>query len=128
MLADVPTYSSVASSIAASSATPASVNGVRKNGKQWKSTKTAFRPGKSASKGWDERQADRKTREATKAREKGLKEEKEAERAVRIQQLKEKREKKEEKERFDKLAAKMHAKRVERLRRREKRNKALKER
>ncbi|KAL7269097.1 rRNA-processing protein cgr1 [Rhizina undulata] len=102
--------------------------GVRKNGKQWKQPKKAFRLKAGASKSWEARLEDRKALAAMKAREKEMKAEKEDERQRRIQHLKQKREAKEEKERYAKLAEKMHAKRVERLKRREKRNKALKER
>ncbi|KAI5787141.1 hypothetical protein EDC01DRAFT_174685 [Geopyxis carbonaria] len=111
------------------SATVTDPAGARKNGKQWKPTKTQFRPGmSSARKSYEARQVDRIALAAMKAREKEMKDEKVQARADLVAKIKEKREKKAEKERFEKLAVKMHAKKVERLRRREKRNKALKER
>ncbi|KAK6532992.1 hypothetical protein TWF281_007158 [Arthrobotrys megalospora] len=112
------------------------VQGIRKNGKQWKLPKAPFKPGTTSSstpsskqsKTYLARQADRLQSSIIKAKEKELKAEKEAIRQQRIQSIKDKRAAKEEKERYDQLAAKMHAKRVERLKRREKRNKLLKER
>ncbi|KAJ5489556.1 rRNA-processing protein cgrA [Penicillium diatomitis] len=106
--------------------TPATVPavGMRKNGKNWHSTKKAFRPTAGLT-SYAKRQETRKQLEANKEREREMKEEKEAERQAHIQRIKDKRAAKEEKARFEKMAEKMHAKRVERLRRREKRNKLL---
>ncbi|RPA81485.1 hypothetical protein BJ508DRAFT_414729 [Ascobolus immersus RN42] len=102
--------------------------GMRVNGKQWKATKTPFRPKAGKSKSWDVKQAERTKLNAMKAKEKEMKDEKEAERQARIKAIKDKKEAKAEKERYEMLAAKMHKKRVERLKRKEKRNKLLKER
>ncbi|KAI9846449.1 MAG: hypothetical protein M1838_001274 [Thelocarpon superellum] len=117
--------------------------GVRKNGKQWHTPKSAFRPTAGLT-SWAERSEARKAQSAVKAREQEMKAEKEAERQVcnanhehdngclkdaieqrRIQTIKDKRSTKEEKQRYEKLAEKMHKKRVERLKRKEKRNKLL---
>ncbi|RPB17710.1 hypothetical protein P167DRAFT_531239 [Morchella conica CCBAS932] len=126
MAETVGTAAPAAQDIVGASIAP--IAGARKNGKQWKPAKQAFRPKAGTSKTWEARLEERKAQAAMKSREKELKEEKEAARVVRIAALKTKREAKAEKERYEKLAEKMHAKRVERLKRREKRNKALKER
>jgi len=99
--------------------------GMRKNGKQWHAPRTAFRP-KAGNSTFEKRQVERKAADATKAKEKEMKEEKEAERQRKVQALKAKREAKEEKARYEKMAETMHRKRVDRLKRREKRNKMLK--
>ncbi|KAI9885529.1 MAG: hypothetical protein M1823_002668 [Watsoniomyces obsoletus] len=99
--------------------TTAQVKGVRKNGKQWHPTKTAFRL-KAGLQSWEQRVESRKALKAVKDREKELKDDKEAER-----QIKERKAAKEEKERYEKMAEKMHRRRVERLKRKEKRNKLL---
>ncbi|CCX13680.1 Similar to rRNA-processing protein cgr-1; acc. no. Q7SDA6 [Pyronema omphalodes CBS 100304] len=105
------------------------IKGARVNGKQWKQTKTQFRPGMaSGRKTFEERQVERQAYAAMKAREKEMKDEKIQKKKELSEKLKERREKKEEKERYEKLAAKMHQKKIDRLKRREKRNKALKER
>ncbi|KAK6584742.1 hypothetical protein PZA11_002966 [Diplocarpon coronariae] len=99
--------------------------GMRKNGKQWKEPKTAFRP-KVGNGTYEKRQAERVAIAAVKAKEKEMKDEKEAARQTKIQTLKDKRAKKAERERFEKMAETMHRKRIDRLKRREKRNKMLK--
>ena len=48
--------------------------------------------------------------QATKSREREMKEAKEAERNLRVQAIKDRRKAKEEKERYEKMAEKMHAK------------------
>ncbi|KAI9847203.1 MAG: hypothetical protein M1837_003067 [Sclerophora amabilis] len=100
------------------------VHGMRKNGKQWHSARSAFRP-KAGNSSFAKREVDRKAHAVMKSKEKEMKEEKEAERQRRIQAIKDKRAAKEEKERYEKMAEKMHKKRVERLKRKEKRNKLL---
>ncbi|KAG4434383.1 hypothetical protein IFR05_010116 [Cadophora sp. M221] len=106
-------------------AAAATLQGMRKNGKQWHEPKTAFRP-KAGNGTYEKRQAERLAMVAVKAKEKEMKDEKEAARKVKIQVIKDKRIKKEEKARFEKLAETMHRKRIERLKRKEKRNKMLK--
>jgi rRNA-processing protein CGR1 len=103
----------------------AAVQGMRKNGKQWHQTKSAFRP-RSGQTSYAKRVEERKALDAVKAKEKEMKDEKEAERQRRIEAIRTKRAAKEERERFQKMEEKMHRKRVERLKRREKRNKMLK--
>ncbi|KAF2636098.1 rRNA-processing protein CGR1 [Massarina eburnea CBS 473.64] len=103
----------------------AAVKSMRKNGKNWHDTKTAFRP-RANQTTFERRALERKSLAATKAKEKELKDEKEAERQQRIDAIRTKRAAKEERERFQKMEEKMHKKRVERLKRREKRNKMLK--
>ncbi|KPI36213.1 rRNA-processing protein cgrA [Cyphellophora attinorum] len=118
------TISEAAPAPAPPSDTASKQAGLRKNGKQWHTTKKPFRPtaGMTA-------YAQRKTRDqekaATKALEQEMRDEKEAERNRRIQVIKDRRKAKEEKERYEKMAEKMHQKRVERRKRREKRNKLL---
>ncbi|KAI9702013.1 MAG: hypothetical protein M1836_001357 [Candelina mexicana] len=106
--------------------------GMRKNGKQWRAPKTAFRP-KAGNSSFAKRTQERKALTTMKAKEKGMRDEKESERQLtvyaiqrRIQAIKDKKAAKAEKERYEKMAEKMHRKRVERLKRREKRNKLLK--
>ncbi|KAL2213998.1 hypothetical protein CC79DRAFT_1327864 [Sarocladium strictum] len=99
-------------------------HGMRKNGKQWHSTKKAFRP-TAGLKSYDRREKERVAMAQMKAKEKEMKDEKEEQRQARITAIREKRAKKEEKERYEKMAEKMHKKRVERLKRKEKRNKLL---
>lgn len=112
-----------------SSSTPTSTTmapkGMRKNGKQWRTPKTAFRPNAGQTP-YTKRMELRKAEQATKSLEREMKEAKEAERDRRVQAIKDRRQAKEEKERYEKMAEKMHAKLVERRRRREKRNKLLK--
>ncbi|KFY41311.1 hypothetical protein V494_03080 [Pseudogymnoascus sp. VKM F-4513 (FW-928)] len=102
-----------------------STYGMRKNGKQWHSVKSAFRP-KAGNGTYEKRNAERIAMNVIKAKEKEMKEEKEAERQRKITALKDKRAAKEEKARYEKLAETMHRKRVERLKRKEKRNKMIK--
>lgn len=52
-------------------------------GKQWKPTKTAFRPKAGVSKSWDIKMKEKAALQAMKAKEKELKDEKEAEKQVR---------------------------------------------
>lgn len=62
-------------------------NGTSANGgvgKQWKETKTPFRPKAGKSKSWDVKVAERTKMAAMKAKEKEMKDEKEAERQVRL--------------------------------------------
>jgi rRNA-processing protein CGR1 len=103
----------------------AAPKGIRKNGKQWHTPKTAFRP-TAGQTSYAKRMELRKAEQATKSLEREMKEAKEAERNRRVQAIKDRRKAKEEKERYEKMAEKMHAKLVERRRRREKRNKLLK--
>ncbi|KAF4459283.1 CGRA (conserved fungal nucleolar) [Fusarium albosuccineum] len=98
--------------------------GMRKNGKQWRAPKKAFRP-TSGLKSYDKRSQERALLAQIKAKEKEMKDEKEEERQRKVQAIKDKRAKKEEKERYEKMAEKMHRKRVERLKRKEKRNKLI---
>jgi rRNA-processing protein CGR1 len=98
---------------------------MRKNGKQWHTPKTAFRP-TAGQTSYAKRMELRKAEQATKSLEREMKDAKEAERNRRVQAIKDRRKAKEEKERYEKMAEKMHAKLVERRRRREKRNKLLK--
>ncbi|OAL55833.1 rRNA-processing protein CGR1 [Pyrenochaeta sp. DS3sAY3a] len=101
------------------------VKGMKKNGKQWHTNKTAFRP-RANQTSFEKRVEERKALAAIKAKEKELKDEKESERQRRVDAIKTKRAAKEERERFAKMEEKMHKRRVERLKRREKRNKMLK--
>ncbi|QKX53940.1 uncharacterized protein TRUGW13939_01020 [Talaromyces rugulosus] len=98
--------------------------GMRQNGKNWHSTKKAFRP-TAGLKSYAKRLEDRANLANIKERERELREEKQAERDRHTQAIKERRAAKEEKERYEKMAEKMHHKRVERRKRREKRNKLL---
>ncbi|KAI9674319.1 MAG: hypothetical protein M1829_003720 [Trizodia sp. TS-e1964] len=120
----------------------AAPQGLRKNGKQWHTPRTAFRlPTPSSS--WAQRLAARTAQAATKAKVMEMKAEKEETRQVGttfcnldsmadflpqklIEQRRSKSAAKAEKERFELLAGKMHHRRVERLKRKEKRNKLLK--
>lgn len=101
------------------------ITGLRKNGKQWHTPKTAFRPNAGQS-SYAKRVAKQADEAEIKKLEGEMKAEKEEVRQRRIQGIKDKRAAKEEKERFAKMEEKMHRKRVERLKRREKRNKMLK--
>ncbi|KAF9699488.1 hypothetical protein EKO04_002594 [Ascochyta lentis] len=104
---------------------PVAVKGMRKNGKQWRDSKSAFRP-RANQTSFEKRTAERKALAAVKAKEKELKDEKAAAKQQQVDRIREKRAAKEEKERFQKMEEKMHKKRVERLKRREKRNAMLK--
>jgi rRNA-processing protein CGR1 len=97
---------------------------MRKNGKQWHTPKSAFRP-TAGQTTYVKRMELKKAEQATKALEREMKKAKEDERNRRVQAIKDRRKAKEEKERYEKMAEKMHAKLVERRRRREKRNKML---
>ncbi|KAK9325309.1 hypothetical protein V1517DRAFT_190553 [Lipomyces orientalis] len=104
--------------------------GLRKNGKQWKESKTpqrirAIGVSKTV---WQKREHERQERAALKERERAMTEERKEAIRERVRRIKEREEEKAEKERYAKLSEKMHRKRVERLKRREKRNKLLKER
>lgn len=110
---------------APSTATAPAVQGMRKNGKQWHQTKTAFRP-RSNQSSFSKRMEEKTATEAVKAKEKEMKDEKEANRQQRVDAIRTKRAAKAERERYAKMEEKMHKKRVERLKRREKRNKMLK--
>ena len=98
---------------------------MRKNGKPFSTTHTAFRP-TAGQTSYTKRIAQQKSATATKALERELKDAKQVERDRRIQGIKDRRSAKAEKERYEKMAEKMHRKVVERRRRREKRNKLLK--
>ncbi|KIV85812.1 hypothetical protein PV11_01468 [Exophiala sideris] len=100
-------------------------HGNRVNGKNWHAPKKPFRPtaGQTA---YAKRKEHDQIKQATKVREREMKDEKEQERNSRIQAIKDRRKAKEEKERYEKMAEKMHKKLVERRKRREKRNKLLK--
>ncbi|RKF81312.1 rRNA-processing protein cgrA [Golovinomyces cichoracearum] len=102
-----------------------SLQGMRKNGKQWHEPKTAFRP-RAGNSSFAKRAVERTAMLAVKAKENEMKQEKEAIRTRRIEAIKLKRQAKEEKARYEKMAETMHKKRVDRLKRREKRNKMLK--
>ncbi|QSZ34486.1 hypothetical protein DSL72_006080 [Monilinia vaccinii-corymbosi] len=72
--------------VAAEPAVPTSAvppQGMRKNGKQWRPVKKAFRP-KAGSTSYERRKANDEAMAATKAKEKEMKEEKEAARQVRL--------------------------------------------
>lgn len=104
-------------------------HGKRVSGKNWKTTKSAFRIKSLGVKStFAKRQEKRLKEQQDKAKLKGLIEEKENEHKARIAKMKEKRAKKEEAERYERLASVMNAKKIERLKRKEKRNKLLKER
>ena len=118
----LPTSSLLSS---APSTTTSAPKGMRKNGKQWHTPKTAFRP-TAGQTPYAKRMELKKAEQATRALEREMKEAKQDERNRRVQAIKDRRKVKEEKERYDKMAERMHAKLVERKRRREKRNKLLK--
>ncbi|KAK9484933.1 hypothetical protein V1527DRAFT_513660 [Lipomyces starkeyi] len=103
--------------------------GLRKNGKQWKESKTPqrLRAIGVPKTGWQKREQERQERVAMKEREREMTEERKEAIRERVKRIKERAEEKAEKERYAKLSEKMHRKRVERLKRREKRNKLLKE-
>lgn len=109
----------------APSTTATAPKGMRKNGKQWHTPKSAFRP-TAGQTSYTKRMELKKAEQATKSLEREMKAAKEDERNRRIQAIKDRRKAKEEKERYEKMAEKMHAKLVERRRRKEKRNKLLK--
>jgi rRNA-processing protein CGR1 len=118
----MPLATSLPSSVPSTTAQPP--KGMRKNGKQWHTPKSAFRP-TAGQTTYVKRMELKKAEQATKALEREMKEAKEDERNRRVQAIKDRRKAKEEKERYEKMAEKMHAKLVERRRRREKRNKML---
>lgn len=105
---------------------------VRVNGKDWKETKTAFRPSTLSVpqkyKTWEKRLKDRETLKMVKAKEKEMKDEKQAENDEKVRKIKERRHAKDEVERLEKLASILTAKKLARRKRKEKRNKLLRER